>query len=165
MDWMTLPLMKMNFPDPSDFSNTEKLEVFNPSGLPLPFNEDDIHSALNEIEKNEEVSYQSVEIVFVDEPGIVEINQEHLQRDYITDIISFRYDEDPSNQHIEGTLYCCAPRISEQSGEFEAPESTEYLRVMIHGLIHLIGYNDQTEADKKRMTELENLYLEKISQA
>jgi len=165
MVWTTLHSMKMNFPDPSEFSGDEKLEVFNPSELPLPFDEADIHSAMSEIEKNEEISYQAVEIVFVDEPGIVEINKEHLQRDYITDIITFRYDEDPSNQHIEGTLYCCAPRISEQSKEFEASESTEFLRVMIHGLIHLIGYDDQTEADKNRMTELENLYLDKISQA
>ncbi|MEX0662546.1 MAG: rRNA maturation RNase YbeY [Balneolaceae bacterium] len=162
---MTLRLMKMNFPDPSDFSGNPKLEIFNPSEFPLPFDENDIHSALNEIENNEKVMYQHVEIVFVDEPGIVDINKEHLKRDYITDIISFRYDEDTSNKRIEGTLYCCAPRISEQSKEFETPESTEFLRVMIHGLIHLIGYNDQTEDDKKRMTELENLYLDKISQA
>lgn len=165
MDWTTLRLMKMNFPDPSDFSDAIKLEVFNPSEFPLPFDEAEIHSALTEIEKNENVSYQAVEIVFVDESGIVDINKEHLKRDYITDIITFRYDEDSSNQHIEGTLYCCAPRISEQSQELEASESNEFLRVMIHGLIHLIGYDDQTEEDKKRMTELENLYLDKISQA
>lgn len=158
-------MMKMNFPDPSNSANAEKLEVFNPSGFHLPFHVDDIYSVLSVIENMEDVSYQSVEIVFVDEPGIVDINKKHLQRDYITDIISFRYDEDPSNQHIEGTLYCCAPRISEQSREFETSESTEFLRVIIHGLIHLIGYDDQTDADKKRMTELENLYLDKISQA
>lgn len=154
----------MNFPDPSDFTNAEKLEFFNPSEFPLPFEEADVQAVLKEIEQKEKVAYQAIEIVFVDESGIVDINKEHLQRDYITDIISFRYDEDSSNQQIEGTLYCCAPRISEQSREFDTPESTEFLRVMIHGLIHLIGYDDQTEDDKNQMTELENFYLDKISQ-
>jgi len=84
----------------------------------------------------------------------------------VTDIISFRLDDENddnnSDQSIEGTLYCCAPRIAEQSAEFDADTKTEFLRVIVHGLLHLTGYDDQTESDKEKMTSLENHYLQSL---
>lgn len=154
--------MKMMFPDPDSSDKLPELAVYNPSGHSLPFRSELIPKLLHFIESGENAAFSSLEIVFVDEDEIVRINTEYLERDYVTDIISFRYDEDESNSAIEGTLYCCAPRIEEQSREHKTKSEEEFLRVVAHGLLHLTGYNDQTEPDKKKMTELEDKYLKAV---
>lgn len=106
--------------------------------------------------------FAEVELVYVHEEEIVRVNREFLQRDYVTDIISFRYDESESNDEIEGSLVCCAPRITEQAGEFGQTEKEEFLRIFVHGMLHLIGYDDDTESKKNKMTELENYFLAKL---
>ena len=155
--------MMTKFPEPDIDSSSPKLEIFNPSGYALPIQESDAQKLFELVEKGESVQFNSVEIVFTDESGIIEINSEYLKRDYVTDIISFRLDDDDSNQAIEGTLYCCAPRIAEQSGEFDSDPESEFLRIIVHGLLHLIGYDDQTDSDKSAMTLLEDKYLQSLS--
>jgi rRNA maturation RNase YbeY len=95
----------------------------------------------------------------VDEDEIVRINKEHLDRDYVTDIITFRYDESDADA-IEGTMFCCAPRIAEQAEEFNESRKREFLRIYIHGLLHLIGYEDKSDQQKKEMTAKEETYLD-----
>lgn len=155
--------MMTKFPEPAGSDSPSKMEIFNPTGHELPFRESDAAFLLEQIEAGETVHYQSVEIVFTDETGIIDINTEYLNRDYITDIISFRLDDDESNHAIEGTLYCCAPRISEQSVEYDSDPETEFLRVIIHGLLHLAGYDDQSYTDKTAMTSREDYYLQTLS--
>jgi rRNA maturation RNase YbeY len=136
------------------------LQIYNESLVNIPLDQTTAKKILSLIEYHEKVTYSFVELVYVDETEIIRINTEHLDRDYVTDIISFRYDEgSDSNNEIEGTLYCCAPRIEEQAGDFEETPEREFMRILIHGLLHLIGYDDQTEEDKSSMTKLENKYL------
>lgn len=150
------------FPDPEDGSQLPKLEIFNPSDFSLPFSGELVPKLLHYIEIGEDVRFTNLEIVFTDEEKITEINSEFLNRVYVTDIISFRYDEDFSNNAIEGTLYCCAPRIEEQSRELNTNPAEEFLRIIAHGALHLTGYSDKTDAEKKQMTSLENIYLAKV---
>ena len=138
------------------------LQLFNTSGLDLPFEESEAAFLLDAICHHQSCQYSFVELVYVDEAEILRINKEFLERDYITDIISFRYDEDDSNTEVEGTLYCCAQRIQEQAKEYSDSIRQEFLRVIIHGLIHLIGYDDQTPEEKAEMTRLENHFLSLI---
>jgi rRNA maturation RNase YbeY len=152
--------MMKTFPDfPEVFDENERLTVhYGEHKVPVDLKV--LESILQEIENEQDATFSTVELVYVDEHGIVDINKEHLGRDYITDIISFRYDESDDAKAIEGTLYCCAPRISEQSREVGTTEAQEFYRIFIHGLLHLTGYNDQTVEEKAAMTRLENHYLE-----
>ncbi len=147
------------FPDIPSHPDTPKLTISNPSGDSFPITEAELEALLSIIEKQENVTYSEVELVYVNEDHIKEVNFEYLDRDYVTDIISFRYDEDAGNQSIEGTLFCCAPRIREQSEEAGASVKSEFCRIFIHGLLHLAGYDDQSESDKDAMTQRENHYL------
>lgn len=149
--------------DPSEYGNRSVLQVFNPSDFDLPVNDSTLLNILAQIEQGEKAAFTLLEVVYVDEDEIIRINNKYLDRDYITDIISFRYDEDETNQAIEGTLYCCAARIAEQASEFSASRPEEFCRVFIHGLLHLIGYDDQSKAEKEQMTLLEDLYLKQGS--
>lgn len=133
------------------------LQIFNTTTLKLPCEEADCIKVFEFVAKHEQASFDSVEVAYVDEEEIIRVNKEFLQRDYVTDIISFSYDEDDSN--IEGTLYCCLPRIIDQAKEFDQPIEKEFLRILIHGLLHLIGYDDQTDTEKAEMTRLEDQYL------
>lgn len=153
----------MQFVSPDEFlqkSGFENIpELFNPSGFSLPFAPLILSKAAKLVEKKEKVKFHTLELVFVDEHEIEQINREYLNKEYITDIISFRYD-DRNNSAIEATLYCCAPRIAEQAAEFSTELEEEFLRVYIHGLLHTAGYRDDTKEQKKTMSELEDHYLQ-----
>lgn len=126
------------------------IQLFNTSGIEIPILETDAIFLLDAVSKHFEVDFELVEVVYVDEAEIQRINTEYLNHEYITDIITFRLDEQQTDSAIEGTIYSCAQRIFEQAEEFDQQPRTEFLRVLIHGLIHLNGYNDQTPEEKKR---------------
>lgn len=154
------------FPEIPGQSGDSVLSVHQPSKFDIPVKKSVLERLLHHIENEEEITFRFVELVYVDEKDIIQLNREYLDRDYITDIISFRYDEDSEDQSgkaIEGTLYCCAPRIAEQSRELNAGSEEEFYRIFIHGLLHLAGYNDATSEEKRIMTQLENHYLEYLS--
>jgi rRNA maturation RNase YbeY len=148
-----------HFRDPGDYSG---LYFFNESSSSLPVDSDIARKVISLIEKHEKCRFQLVEIVFVDETEIKEVNRSYLGREYSTDIITFSYHESFSNQRIEGTLYCCVPRIYEQAENYNQPAEEEFKRIIIHGLLHLIGYDDQSEASRKKMREREDFYLRKM---
>jgi len=155
------------FPDLPDQSNDSVLSVHNPSQFELPVEESDLGKILELVQSGENITYGQVELVYVDEKEIIEINKKYLQREYVTDIISFHYNEaenisEASKEPIEGTLYCCAPRIAEQSDEMDSNIKEEFYRIFIHGLLHLAGYKDSSSKEKEAMTRLENHYLDQI---
>lgn len=147
------------YPDFPNQSSEPVLTISDISNITIPVQRKQFESVLKAVETLENVRFQEIELVYVDEKEIVRINQVHLKRDYITDIITFRYD-DENSQAIEGTLFCCSPRIKEQSEELGIDESLEYLRIFTHGLLHLAGYDDQTADQKEIMTQKENEILE-----
>lgn len=141
---------------------TTDFSIYNPENLDVPITEKVGRDVIQLVEHEEQCSFEFLELVYVDEQEITEVNQEYLEKDYITDIITFRYDEDETRGAIEGTIFCCAPRISEQAKEFNETEESEFLRIFIHGLLHLNGYEDDTPEKKEKMRERENYYLAKL---
>lgn len=155
------------FPDFPDESNETVLSVHNPSQYKLRVENTVLEKLIDLIQTGENVNYGFVELVYVDEEGIIEINKKYLEREYVTDIISFNYNEevdatDSPQEAIEGTLYCCAPRIAEQSAEMGSDIKQEFYRIFIHGLLHLAGYDDSSVKENETMTQLENHYLEQM---
>lgn len=152
------------FPDIPGQSEEASFSIHNPSDFDLPVTTAKLQKIIRLIEEGENASFAGIELVYVDEEHIVNINREYLKRDYVTDIITFRYDDweksEPTTDGIDGTLYCCAPRIAEQSREMDTEAIQEFYRIFIHGLLHLVGYNDSTTEEKFKMTQLENHYLE-----
>ena len=136
------------------------VQIFNISGISIPIKESDAIFISKLVQANQKCEFELIELVFVDEQEITRINNTYLNHNYVTDIITFRLDDGIDNSAIEGTIYCCAQRISEQASEFNQTKKDEFLRVMIHGFIHLIGYSDQTLEEKKKMTTLEDYFLD-----
>ncbi|MCH8524628.1 MAG: rRNA maturation RNase YbeY [Balneolales bacterium] len=141
------------------------IEIFNESSTDIPLKHEEYRAIMDSIQDGENVTFGFIEIVYVNEDEIVKVNQDHLGRDYITDIITFTYssEDDEFNAldgtDIDGTIYMCAPRIIEQSKELNVSVKQEFKRIFIHGLLHLCGYDDNTDELKKVMTSKENAYL------
>lgn len=139
------------------------IQLFNQTAEDLPLSPEDVRNISSLVASGENVEFSLLEVVYVDDKEIVRINKEYLERDYVTDIITFRYDEDPSNQSLEGTLYCCAPRIYEQALELDQDPGEEFKRILIHGILHLCGYEDENAQAKQQMSDRENYYLDQFA--
>jgi probable rRNA maturation factor len=136
------------------------IQLFNTTTAVLPVNQQDVDELLKLVADTTGVGFETVELVYVDTDTIVDINRRYLERDYITDVISFRLDDD-DDQAIEGTIYCCIPRLQEQALEYHVSERHEFARIAIHGLLHLTGYDDTSSDEKKAMTHMEDQLLTK----
>lgn len=98
----------------------------------------------------------NISIIFCSDNYVLDINQKYLQHDYFTDIITFDYCE---GDRLSGDLFISVDSVRENSVEFGTEFKDELKRVIIHGLLHLVGYDDHTEKDIKLMRSKENYYL------
>lgn len=149
-------------PDPDvNPSPAHEVGIYNETSLFVPLDQHTARQVLDNIKSGEHKDFAQIEVVYVTEEEIVRINREHLGKNYVTDIITFPYHESPSDP-VEGTLFCCAHRIYEQSRDYEENDKTEFLRIFIHGVLHLCGYNDATDHEKSVMREKEDYYLKNL---
>ena len=91
--------------------------------------------------------------MFCDDAYLLTMNQEYLQHDTLTDIITFRYQEHP--YPLESDIYISVERVSENASIFGVPIEHELHRVMVHGVLHLLGFKDKTKADQQKMRRAE----------
>ena len=97
-----------------------------------------------------------VAYMFVNDDKILEANNEFLGHDYYTDIITFDYVE---GDVLSGDLFISIDSVRENASFYGADFPTELRRVMVHGLLHLIGYDDHTPEEQKVMRSKEDYYL------
>ena len=107
---------------------------------------------------NEGFSSGSLEIVFCSDDFLLGINQDFLNHDYYTDIITFG--EVASDNTISGELYISIDRVKENSSTFNKSLKEELHRVIFHGLLHICGYGDKTAKEIKQMRKKEDYYLD-----
>ena len=107
---------------------------------------------------NEGKSLQSINIIFCSDDYLLEINKQHLQHDFYTDIITFDLSNSSTNPII-GELYISIERVKDNAALHDENFSIELLRVIFHGLLHLCGFKDKTARDIKTMRQKEDEYL------
>ena len=106
---------------------------------------------------HENASLGNLAYIFCDDNYLLKINQEHLKHDTLTDIITFDYTE---NSIISGDIFVSIDRIKENASEYGVSFDEEIHRVMSHGLLHLLGYNDKSSEEKDLMRNKENEMME-----
>ena len=100
----------------------------------------------------------NVNIIFCSDNYILDINMKYLQHDYFTDIITFDYCE---KNTLSGDLFISVDSVRENALLYGAPSFEDELnRVIVHGLLHLIGYDDHSDEQVAVMRQKENYYLE-----
>lgn len=114
---------------------------------------------LNSLIKNELKKTGDISVIFCSDEYLLAMNKEYLQHDYYTDIITFDYVE---GNVISGDLFISIDRINENAVEFKTETIRELYRVVFHGTLHLVGYNDKSAEEQKIMREKENYYLDEV---
>ncbi|WP_294212576.1 rRNA maturation RNase YbeY [uncultured Chryseobacterium sp.] len=106
---------------------------------------------ISEGKKPGEINY-----IFCDDEYLLKINQDYLQHDYYTDIITFDY---VKGKTINGEIFVSLQRISDNASTLSKEYEEELRRVLAHGILHLSGYKDKTEEEEKLMRSKEDFYL------
>ena len=130
-----------------EYDNTEKPDI----------DENWVRSVCENILMDSNQDEASITFIFSNDDKLRKLKKEYFGEDVFTDTISFNLEEE--SDPIEGEVYISLERVSENAHTFQQDFITEYKRVIIHGCLHLLGYNDELPEDKTKMTELEETYL------
>lgn len=135
--------------------------------MPVQFFEEDISYKLKnkaavkkwvtDTVRAEGLILKELSYIFCSDIYLLQVNRQFLNHNYFTDIITF--DNSAGDGHIVGDIFISIDRVRENAAGFNAALPDELHRVMIHGVLHLIGYDDKTPADKEKMTLKEDFYL------
>ncbi len=107
-------------------------------------------------------SSEDISVIFCSDNYILNMNREYLQHDYFTDIITFDYsDEIPEEGVIAGDLFISIDTVSKNANDYSVEFKEELKRVIIHGVLHLLGYKDSTDEERNEMRSKENYYLQR----
>ncbi len=120
----------------------------------------DIQSWIQEAISKEGKTMGEITYVFCSDNYLHKINLEHLQHDTFTDIITFNYCVDDI---ISCDIFISNDRVNENSETFKTTFQNELNRVIIHGILHLVGYDDKSDSDKEVMRSKEDFYLSLLS--
>lgn len=113
-------------------------------------NEGQYKEWLNTIFVTYNVDNQLINYIFCSDDYLLEVNKTHLNHDYLTDIITFDM-RDAKSAPLEADIFISIDRVKENAEEANKPFGNELYRVMAHGVLHLIGYNDKTPEEQVEM--------------
>ena len=101
----------------------------------------------------------NISIIFCSDDYLLSLNKKHLNHNYYTDVITFNY---CSNETISGDIFVSVDRVRAFSIDTNTPFLSEINRVIVHGVLHLCGFDDKKPDEILRMRKLEDLYLTKL---
>ncbi|MBK7630009.1 MAG: rRNA maturation RNase YbeY [Ignavibacteriales bacterium] len=119
-----------------------------------------IHDLVKSLSTDLQFEVSNLEINFISAKSILSINKSYLKHDYTTDIITFDYSE--SDKNIDGEIFISIEDALFNSKKYKVSLSNELNRLVIHGTLHLLGYDDIVISDKIIMKRLENILLSKF---
>ena len=116
-----------------------------------------LRSWISSVIKDNHKGLSCLNYIFTSDQYLLNMNRTYLDHDTFTDIITF--DQSAHNDQIEADIYISVDRIRENSKNLHIPFQDELHRVMIHGVLHLIGFDDKSESERQEMRKKENHYL------
>lgn len=119
-------------------------------------NEEFLTQWLDKVTQLENKKLGELTFIFTSDDYLLKVNQQYLEHDYYTDIITFDYCED---DYVSGDLFISIDRVKENAQTNNTTFQNELNRVIVHGVLHLCGYNDKSEVDEQLMRQKENQML------
>lgn len=145
-----------------------RIDIYNPSGININF----IKKLSTHVLKKEGKKNVGLSIVFVDENKIKELNKKYLKRNSVTDVLSFTWLEDKKDRelvrlsflrNILGEIVICLSQVKKNAEKFNQPFEKELAKVIIHGILHLLGYEHKnSKKEKDYMFQKEEIYLSEL---
>ena len=115
-----------------------------------------VESNIEKLVANEDRTLGDVNYILCSDAYLLDINRQYLNHDYYTDVISFDYCED---NVISGDIFISVDTVADNAKEYGVTFEKELARVMIHGVLHVVGYNDKSDEEVPVMRAKENQYL------
>jgi rRNA maturation RNase YbeY len=119
-------------------------------------NEQEVRAWLEFVLDQEDRELGEVSYIFCDDEYLYDINVKHLNHNTLTDIISFDYS---LGKVVSGDIYISVERVDENARDRGIEFDDELHRIIVHGMLHYIGYKDKSESQRKAMRKKEDYYL------
>jgi probable rRNA maturation factor len=123
---------------------------------PIASQEEKYNQWLMDVATSENKIIENISYIFCSDDYLLDINIKHLNHDYYTDIITFPYKE---GDFIESDIFISTDRVAENAQEYGETFENELKRVMVHGILHLIGYKDKSPEQSEKMRAKEDEYI------
>ena len=123
-------------------------------------NKQAIRQWIGTVAANEGYSIAPINYIFCSDGNLPEMNNQFLNHNYFTDIITFDYTE---GKRLSGDIFISIDRVADNAKTYKTTFEVELHRVIIHGVLHLMGYKDKTPADEKKMRSKENSALKLLT--
>ncbi len=127
----------------------------------LQFQTNALSEFAKHVRRDEKLTAAEISIILTDDEYLRALHRDFLNDDTFTDVMTFNLGED---QNIEGEIYISIDRAKHYALEFNILPEEEVARLIVHGLLHLNGYDDQTTEARKKMRDKEGFYLRKYRQ-
>ena len=123
----------------------------------LPISRSTIQALVSQVFTKEGTLLNNLDLNFVDSYKMRKINKNYLNHNYDTDVITFAYENDKNN--LDGEIFISTEKVKKNAKFYDVSNIQELKRVIIHGCLHLAGYDDRTEKQKELIKTKENFYL------
>jgi rRNA maturation RNase YbeY len=127
--------------------------------IPSFVSKKDLKEAVKNLALNEGKVLKDLSLVFTDDDYLLEVNKQYLNHDYFTDVITFDYSSYPE---VSGDVMISLDRVKDNAQSLDQSFELEFYRVVFHGVLHLCGYKDKSEADEKVMRAKEDFYINRF---
>ena len=117
----------------------------------------DVKNWINLVVEKESYAVENLTYQFIDDQEMIKVNRKFLNHDNFTDIITFDYTQ---NGKLSADIFISTDRVSENAEAYDSTYENEMMRVLIHGVLHCLGYTDKTPEEKQMMRNKENESLE-----
>jgi len=133
-----------------------RIDIYNEAGARI--NRGILARIARMVLRREVVDGTAISVVLVDNAEITRLNEQYLHHSGPTDVIAFRYEREV----LQGDIFVSHEQARRQAGDYEVTLNNELARLVIHGLLHLIGYEDGTPARRAAMRRRENRHLAEL---
>ena len=134
--------------------------IINDYNLELSYDNELLIKLINHIFISEKIRKASISIILTNQNYLSKLKKEYFNVDQFTDVIAFNFEE----ENLEGEIYISIDDVLENAKKYSVSFNDEFKRVLIHGVLHLLGYDDKTKNEIKNMRNLEEKYLSNNSE-
>jgi probable rRNA maturation factor len=146
---------QVTFDSHFESANAVSVQIVNETETPLDL--DRLSQAVQAVLDGAGIERYEISVAVVDDPTIHALNVRHLQHDYPTDVLSFLLEQE--DDYLEGEIVASADTAAHEAKKYAATAANELLLYVVHGALHLVGYDDHSEADRQAMRAKEREYL------